>query len=117
MVVPHKTCVTLCPIVRPGGNGVPTRPDADQGEGETVIPSSLPVIIATAALTLLAAGVLAWGYWRGFFRNLDAQSRVIFEPVDFRLERPWETAVQRLERETTFGDPVAPQPGEWGGTA
>lgn len=82
-----------------------------------MIPSSLPVIVATAALTLLAAFVLAWGFWRGFFRDLDAQSRVIFEPDDFRIERPWETPVERLERETRYGAPVTPAPGEWGGAA
>lgn len=80
-----------------------------------MIPSSLPVIVATAALTLLAAAVLAWAYWRGFFHDLEAQSRVIFEPEDLRLERPWETPVERLEREVTYGEPIAPAPGEWGG--
>ena len=82
-----------------------------------MIPSSLPVIVATAALTLLAVAMLAWGFWRGFFRDLDAQSRVIFEPKDFRLERPWETAVQRLEREMNYGERVTPAPGEWGGAS
>ena len=82
-----------------------------------MIPSSLPVIVATAALTLLAAAVLAWAYWRGFFRDLDAQARVIFEPEDLRLERPWETPVDRLEREMRHGKLGAPVPGEWGGAA
>jgi hypothetical protein len=82
-----------------------------------MLPSSLPVIVATAALTLLAVAVLAWGWRRGFFRDLDAQSRVIFQPQDFQLDRPWETPVQRLERETTYGEPIAPAPGEWGGAA
>ena len=82
-----------------------------------MIPSSLPVIVATAALTLLAAAVLAWGWWRGFFRDLDAQARVIFEPRDLRVERPWETPVQRLERELRHGAPVPPDRGEWGGAA
>ena len=82
-----------------------------------MIPSSLPVIVATAALTLLAVAALVWGWRRGFFDDLAAQSRVIFEPRDLRLERPWETPVQRLERETTHGAPLAPAPGEWGGAA
>jgi hypothetical protein len=90
---------------------------ASRHREEIVIPSSLPVIVATAALTLLAAFVLAWGFWRGFFRDLDAQSRVICEPDDFRIERPWETPVERLERETRYGAPVTPAPGEWGGAA
>jgi hypothetical protein len=82
-----------------------------------MIPSSLAVIVATAALTLLAAAALAWAWWRGYFDDLDAQSRVIFEPRDWRLERPWESPVDRLERETTYGAPIAPAPGEWGGAA
>lgn len=82
-----------------------------------MIPSSLPVIVATAALTLLAAAVLAWGWWRGFFRDLDAQARVIFEPRDWRLERPWETPVQRLQREVAHGEVIPPERGEWGGAA
>ena len=82
-----------------------------------MIPSSVPVIIATAALTLLAAVVLAWGFWRGYFRDLDAQSRVIFEPQDLRLERPGESPVERLERGTMHGELVAPRPGEWGGAS
>ncbi len=80
-----------------------------------MIPSSLVVIIATAVLTLAAALVLGWAWRRGFFADLDGQARVIFEPRDFRLERPWETAVQRVEREAAFGPPVPPAPGEWGG--
>ena len=71
-----------------------------------MIPSSLPVIVATAALTLLAALALLWGWRCGFFRDLDAQSRVIFEPRDWRLER-----------ETAHGPPIAAGPEEWGGAA
>ena len=82
-----------------------------------MLPSSLVIIVATAALTLLAAGVLLWAWSRGFFHDLDAQARVIFEPADLRLERPWETPVQRLERETVHGPPLRPPPGEWGGAA
>lgn len=82
-----------------------------------MIPSSVPIIVATAALTLLAAAVLGWAWWRGFFHDLEAQARVIFEPDDLRLERPWETAAQRVEREMDFGEPIAPPPGQWGGAA
>ena len=82
-----------------------------------MIPSSLIVIVATAALSLLGALVLVWAWWRGFFHDLDAQARVIFEPEDWRLERPWETPVQRLEREANHGPSLPPPPGEWGGAA
>lgn len=82
-----------------------------------MLPSSVAVIVATAALTILGALVLVWAWRRGYFNDLEAQSRVIFEPRDWRLERPWETPVQRLEREVAFGDPLPPARGEWGGAA
>lgn len=80
-----------------------------------MIPSSVPLIILTALVTLAAALILVWGWRRGFFRDLEAQSRVIFEPRDWRVVRPWESPVDQLERETTYGRPLAPAPGEWGG--
>ena len=82
-----------------------------------MIPASLPVIVATAALTLLAVAFLAWAWRRGFFDNLNAQSRVIFDQRDFQLERPWETPVQRLQREAAYGESKTPSPGEWGGAS
>ena len=82
-----------------------------------MIPSSLPVVLATAAFTLVACLLMLWAWRRGYFRDLDAQSRVIFEPRDWRVARPWETPVERLEREVAHGRPVAPVPGEWGGAA
>lgn len=82
-----------------------------------MIPSSLAVIVATAALTLLAALVLLWAWSRGFFDDLDAQARVIFEPDDWRIARPWETAAQRRERAAEHGPPLPPDRGQWGGAA
>ena len=80
-----------------------------------MIPASLPLIVATALLTLLAALMLAWGWHKGFFSNLEQQALVIFEPRDWRLERPWETEPQHRERLARHGDPLAPEKGEWGG--
>lgn len=80
-----------------------------------MLPTSLAVVLATAAMTLVPVLVLAWGWRRGFFRDLDAQSRVIFEPRDWRVERPWESPAERLTREVAYGAPLAPRPGEWGG--
>jgi hypothetical protein len=51
------------------------------------------------------------------FRDLVAQSRVIFEPRDWRLRRPWEAAEDRLARDLAGRRPVDPEPGEWGGAA
>ena len=82
-----------------------------------MIPSSLVVVVATAALSLLGAFVLVWAWWRGFFRDLDAQARIIFEPEDWRHQRPWETPVQQLEREANHGPLLPPPPGQWGGAA
>ena len=79
-----------------------------------MLPTSLVVAIVTVAMTLVPALILFWAWRRGLFRDLDAQSRVIFEPRDWRLQRPWESGTERLARELHFGAPVAPEPGEWG---
>jgi hypothetical protein len=50
-----------------------------------VLPTSLLIVLATVALTLVPAVVLAWAWRRGVLRELEAQSRVIFEPRDWRL--------------------------------
>lgn len=82
-----------------------------------MLPTSLAVAIATVAMTLVPALVLFWAWRRGYFRDLEAQSRVIFEPRDWRLERPWESPAEALTREVAFGPPEPPGPGEWGGAA
>jgi cbb3-type cytochrome oxidase maturation protein len=82
-----------------------------------VIPSSLVVVLATFAIGVLALTAFVWAWRRGLFHDLDAQAHVIFEPDDLRLSRRWETPAQRFERETTYGAPLAPRRGEWGGAA
>lgn len=82
-----------------------------------MLPSSLPVIVFTAIFCLVPALVMFWAYRRGYFRDLDAQSRVIFEPRDLQLERPWESPVERLTREVRYGPSEPAEPGEWGGAA
>jgi hypothetical protein len=56
-----------------------------------VLPTSLVVAIATVAMTLIPAVLLFWAWRRGLFRDLDTQSRVIFDARDWRVERPWES--------------------------
>jgi hypothetical protein len=80
-----------------------------------MLPSSIIVIVATALFTAGAALLLFWVWRRGYLSNLDAQSRVIFDERDFRLERPWEDAPTRLDRRLQYGGPVQPEAGEWGG--
>ena len=82
-----------------------------------MIPSSLVVVLATFAIGVLALTAFVWAWWRGLFHDLVAQSRVIFEPEDLRFSRRWETPAQRLERESAYGAPLPPRPGEWGGAA
>ena len=82
-----------------------------------MLPTSLTVVLFTVAFTLAPALVLFWGWRRGFFSDLDAQSRVIFAADDLRVERPWESPADRLTREVAYGPPAAPAPGEWGGAA
>jgi hypothetical protein len=80
-----------------------------------VLPTSLAIAIVTVTMTLVPAMLLLWAWRRGLFRDLEAQSRVIFEPRDWRVERPWESAEDRLARKLAFGPPEAAAPGEWGG--
>jgi nitrogen fixation-related uncharacterized protein len=80
-----------------------------------VLPTSLMVAIATVAMTLIPALLLFWAWRRGLFRDLETQSRVIFDARDWRVERPWESATDRLAREMTWGPPEPAEPGEWGG--
>ena len=79
-----------------------------------MLPTSIAVVLATVALTLAPALVLAWAWRRGYLRHLEAQSRIIFEPRDMRVERPWESPAERLTREVAYGELVPPVPGEWG---
>lgn len=80
-----------------------------------MLPTSLVVAIATVAMTLIPALLLLWAWRRGLFRDLDAQSRVIFEERDWRVVRPWESERDRLAREVAFGPAEPARPGEWGG--
>jgi nitrogen fixation-related uncharacterized protein len=80
-----------------------------------VLPTSLVVAIATVAMTLIPALLLLWAWRRGLFRDLDAQSRIIFDERDWRVERPWESDAERLTREAAFGPAEPARPGEWGG--
>ncbi len=80
-----------------------------------MLPTSLAVALATVAMTLSPALLLFWSWRRGYFRNLDAQSLVIFEAEDLQIARPWESAADQLTREVAFGTPLTPQAGEWGG--
>jgi hypothetical protein len=82
-----------------------------------MLPTSLVIVLATVILTLVPALVLTWAWRRGYLRDLEAQSRVIFEPRDWRLQRPWETPAEQLTREVAYGAPIAPAPSEWGGAA
>lgn len=80
-----------------------------------MLPTSVVVAIATVAMTLIPALLLLWAWRRGMFHNLEAQSRVIFDERDQRVERPWESPVDRIAREAAFGPAEPARPGEWGG--
>lgn len=80
-----------------------------------MLPTSLVVAIATVAMTLFPALLLLWAWRRGLFRDLEAQSRIIFNERDWRVERPWESRTERMAREAAFGPAEPARPGEWGG--
>jgi cbb3-type cytochrome oxidase maturation protein len=80
-----------------------------------MLPSSFVVLLTGVVLGGLGLLAFAWAWRRGHFGDLDAQSRVIFDERDYRLERPWESPEQREERRRLYGEALAPEPGEWGG--
>lgn len=80
-----------------------------------MLPTSLAVALATIAMTLAPALLLFWSWRRGLFRDMDGQSRVIFEPGDLQIDRPWESPPARLMREVAYGELLPPRAGEWGG--
>ncbi|HYW52025.1 MAG TPA: hypothetical protein VE861_15530 [Gemmatimonadaceae bacterium] len=79
-----------------------------------MLPTSLAVVLATVAMTLVPAFLLFWSWRRGFFHDLAAQSRIIFDERDWRIERPWESPADQLTREVAFGPLEKAWPGEWG---
>ena len=80
-----------------------------------MIPTSLAVLVMVLPLGALGFGAVLWAWRRGAFDKLNEQSRVIFEPRDLRMERPWESPGQRAERGDAYGEPEPAEPGEWGG--
>lgn len=80
-----------------------------------MLPTSLAVALATIAMTLAPALLLFWSWRRGLFRDMEGQSRVIFEPGDLQIDRPWESPPARLMREVAYGELLPPRAGEWGG--
>jgi len=56
-----------------------------------MIPASFAILVAGVAIGVLALLAFMWAWRRGEFDDIDAQSRVIFDARDYRLERPWET--------------------------
>lgn len=52
---------------------------------------------------------------KGLFDDTQAQSTIIFNQVDLRIKRPWETAKQAQERRELFGELIEPKASEWGG--
>ncbi|HEX6939293.1 MAG TPA: cbb3-type cytochrome oxidase assembly protein CcoS [Longimicrobiales bacterium] len=79
-----------------------------------MLPTSPVVLLTGVALGVIALLCFVWAWRRGQFDDLEAQAHLVFEPRDLRLARPWETAAQRADR-LRFGEPLEPEPGEWGG--
>jgi len=80
-----------------------------------MLPSSLAVLVTGAILGGLALGAFAWAWRRGHFDDIERQAHALFDERDYRLERPWESPAEQEERRRLYGEPLAPEPGEWGG--
>jgi cbb3-type cytochrome oxidase maturation protein len=80
-----------------------------------MVPSSIVAILTGLVLGAIALATFAWAWRLGAFDDLEEQAHVIFEPRDWRLQRPWESPAQQEERRRLYGEPIEPEPGEWGG--
>ncbi|MES2644565.1 MAG: hypothetical protein V4850_34070 [Myxococcota bacterium] len=76
--------------------------------------------LAIVGFTLIGLGctllAFAWAWRRGQFELDDTSASLPFDDQDQRVTRPWETTEQAKDRVDTFGPPVPPAPGEWGGS-
>ena len=70
-----------------------------------------------ALLGLVSLIGFAWAWSIGHFADTQAQAWSILDPEDLRYDRPWETTAQRQERIDSYGAPLPPPPGTWGGAA
>lgn len=80
-----------------------------------MFPSSLAVILAGLLMGGIALAAFAWAWRKGQFDHLGQQATVILDERDLRMERPWESDRQKLERERAYGTPLEAPAGEWGG--
>ena len=80
-----------------------------------MFPSSLAVIGAGLVMGGFALAAFGWAWWRGQFDRLDQRAAIILDERDLRLDRPWESELQKHERRAQFGPLLKAPAGEWGG--
>lgn len=82
-----------------------------------MFPSSLVVVVTGLFMGGIALAAFAWAWWRGQFDGLDQRAAVILDERDLRMDRPWESDLQKMERRVQYGPPIEAPAGEWGGAA
>lgn len=80
-----------------------------------MFPATLILLIAALSFGALALGAFIWAARHGHFHDIERQARLPLEERDLRLAHPWETPEQAEARREAWGEPLAPEPGEWGG--
>jgi hypothetical protein len=77
--------------------------------------ASLAVVLLGALLLGGAIVAFAWAWARGELDPRPEHAAIPLDPRDLRVARPWETEAQAAERRADHGEPLPPEPGEWGG--
>lgn len=77
---------------------------------------SLTVVSLVAVTGIGALVAFSWAFFTGRLDDLDGQMSSIFDDVDLRFKRPWESEQQQQERAQAHGPLIDAPPGEWGGT-
>ncbi len=80
-----------------------------------MFPSTLVLLIVVLAFMAGALVFFIWAARAGQLGDLDRQAMLPLDERDLRVSHPWETAEQAEARREAWGEPLPPEPGEWGG--
>jgi hypothetical protein len=82
-----------------------------------MIADSPTLIALVLGLGFIALAGFLYCIFRGWLDSHRGAADVVFDEIDLRTFRPWETSDQLAARRESNGKLSPPAPGEWGGAA
>lgn len=80
-----------------------------------MFPLSAAILASGVVVGLSALAIFLLALRRGEFDDPGAAAMSLFDELDLRYERPWESAAQREERVLRHGPLIPAPPSAWGG--